>query len=119
MLHVPSPDVQAILSLADFFDTLDPALYDQTTYLDFQTGARCICGWQNTRAGLAESKADEAAVALGLSTKVASYLFRREGGQRTVRQRWLLPDLVEGPTPREAAVCLRYLAVTGELPPNW
>ena len=99
MLNLPNPHIEALLGLADFFDTLDPALYDQTTYRNFRTGARSICGWLNARAGHAEGNANEAAAALGLSLKVASTLFRREGGQKIERHRWLRPDVVATPTP--------------------
>ena len=119
MLHVPDRKTKALLDLADFFENLDPALYDQSTYHNHSSGARCICGWQNARAGRAEDDCDQAAETLGLSRTIANALFSCAGGQKIVRRRWILPDLTEKPTPKEAAACLRHVAITGELPAAW
>jgi hypothetical protein len=120
MLQVPDQKTKALLDLADFFEALDSSLYDQSTYLNHRTGARCICGWQNALIGHAEDDCAQASVALGLTHEIAKALFSGTGGQKVVRRRaWILPDIIEEPTPKEAAACLRHLAVTGELSAGW
>jgi hypothetical protein len=119
MLQVPNQKTKALLDLADFFETLDPTLYDQGIYHNRRTGARCICGWQNARTGHPEDDCTQATATLGLSHNIARALFRGAGGQKVVRRSWIFPDITEKPTPKEAAACLRHLAVTGELPKNW
>lgn len=119
MLHVLHPKTKALLDLADFFENLDPALYDQRTYHDRKSGSRCICGWQNARIGHTEDDCDKAAEMLGLGRTIANDLFRCTGGQKVVQRRWIFPDVTEKPTPKEAAACLRHLAITGELPAAW
>jgi hypothetical protein len=119
MLKVPDRKTKALLDLADFFETLDPALYDQSTYHNPWTGARCICGWQNARTDHANDDHDKACATLGLSPATAQALFSAKAGQKTVRRSWLFGNVTEKPTPKEAAACLRHLAVTGELPIGW
>lgn len=119
MLQVPDQKTKALLDLADFFETLNPALYDQTIYHNHRTGARCICGWQNARTGHAEDDCKQASATLALSHKIARALFRGAAGQKVVRRSWIWLDMIERPTPKEAAACLRHLAVTGELPADW
>jgi hypothetical protein len=119
MLQVPDRKTKSLLDLANFFETLNPALYDQTTYYNPRTGARCICGWHNARIGHAEGDCDHASANLGLSHTIAKRLFKGHAGQKMIRRRWILPDIIEKPTPKEAAACLRHLAVTGELPSGW
>jgi hypothetical protein len=119
MLQVPDQKTKALLDLADFFEKLDPTLYDQSIYHNHRNGARCICGWQNARTGHAEDDCGQAAAALGLSHKIARALFSGAGGRKVVHRSWILPDKIEKPTPREAAACLRHLAATVELPSGW
>ena len=119
MLQVPDQKTKALLDLADFFETLDPKLYDQSIYHNHRTGARCICGWQNARTGHAEDDCTQACATLGLNPKIARALFIGAGGLKVVRRSWILPDITKKPTPKEAAACLRHLAVTGELPAGW
>jgi hypothetical protein len=119
MLHIPDRKTKALLDLADFFETLDPALYDQSTYHNPTTGAHCICGWQNARTGDASDDHDKASATLGLSPAIAMALFSGKAGQKTVHRSWLFRNVTEKPSPKEAAACLRHLAVTGELPAGW
>jgi hypothetical protein len=119
MLQVPDEKTKALLDLADFFETLDPAFYDQSTYHNPTTGARCICGWQNARTGHANDDHEAASAALGLNPATAKALFSGKAGQRTVHRSWLFRNVTEKPTPKEAAACLRQLAVTGDIPNGW
>lgn len=118
MLQVPDRKSRALLELASFFESLDPALYDQSTFYNSRTGACCICGWQNTRTGQAVDDWDQASASLGLTPAIAKALFSATGGQK-IKRRWLLPDVIEKPTSKEAASCLRHLAITGEIPALW
>lgn len=119
MLQVPDQKTKALLDLADFFETLDPTLYDQSTYHNPTTGARCICGWENVRTGHANDDYDNASAALGLSRATAKALFRAKAGEKTIRRSWLFGNVTQKPSSKEAAACLRHLAVTGHLPAGW
>jgi len=119
MLQVPDQKTRALLDLADFFETLDPTLYDQASYHNPKTGARCICGWQNFRTGHPKDDHESASAALGLNRTTANTLFRSEAGEKIIRRSWLFGNVTEKPTASDAAACLRHLAVSGELPPEW
>jgi hypothetical protein len=113
MLKMPERNVAAILDLANFFETLDAALYDQKT---FKSGnRRCICGWCNYRTGREESDAIGAGKTLGINDRQRNHLFADHGGRRHT---WMWGG-GDAPTPKDAARVLRHLAVTGEIEADW
>jgi hypothetical protein len=112
MLRVPNKHMKALLDLADYMDRLDPGDYDQTAY------SGCICGHCNKRAGRQCNDHRSAAIELGLSQEQAQQLFAGCAG-RHAEYDWfgMRHDVL--PTPHDAAKCLRYIAVTGDLPSSW
>ena len=124
MLQVRDASTKALLDLADFFEDLDPKLYNQSFFEVNDT--RCICGWANYRAGnnASPSDIDEACIALGIDYSIGMDLFRATGGSKTEQRSWLASlfreeSTITPPTTKDAARCLRHLAVTGELPADW
>ena len=108
-----SRTTQRLLEHADFLENLDPKKYDQR---DFD---RCICGWHNWRMGRRTSSDVKAAAAdFGITQEQASRLFHAEAGRRP-EFNWYGYGEVVLPTPKDAARCLRHIAVTGDLPDNW
>ena len=113
MLQRPSGATKALLDLADYFDRLDPCLYNQSSF------ARCICGHCNQRAGRVDHDTRAAARELGLTYEQAKVLFDGGAGRTSVYFLGGLYSHTQLPTSKDAAACLRHLAVTGDLPETW
>src|SRR5262245_46620713 len=114
MLQTPDKDTKTLLDLAGYMEnTVRNDQYRQEVYND-GCGRGCIAYWfSQMKLGTNVPFAD-IHYHMGIERNVADQLFSPEGGKVT-----LMGIGLRGPSVREAAKCLRHLAVTGEVPANW
>ena len=113
MLYKPDKHTKELLDLADFMEKLPASAYNQEV-VDDGCGRGCIAYWQGRSRHIKKDYIEYAHESLGLDGKTGRQLFHPDGGKvMCMGLEW------RGPTPKEAAACLRELAVTGEVPASW